>query len=224
MPNSARHLALMNFYSAMIERLGPSHWWPGESPFEVVVGAILTQNTNWANVEKAIWNLKLNDLLTPEKLHALPMNELADLIRPAGYFRIKAQRLKHFLSFLRTECRFRLEDLQKMELTRLREKLLEIKGIGPETADSILLYALGRPSFVVDGYTRRILNRHMLVPDDIPYDELRDFFMDVLPVEPELYNEYHALLVRVGKTWCRKSNPLCPQCPLHPFLRNGTAQ
>ncbi len=213
-----RQTTLLNYFTSMLDRLGPSQWWPGETPFEIAVGAILTQNTNWQNVEKAIWNLRNHNLLIPERMYTVAVEDLSELIRPAGSFRIKAARLKNFIHFLRQECRFDFPAMGKWETEPLREALLTVKGIGPETADSILLYALGHPTFVVDAYTRRICNRHMLVPEDVPYEELREFFMDALPPEVPLYNEYHALLVRVGKTWCRKKNGLCKECPLKPFL------
>lgn len=208
----------LNFYQAMISRLGPSNWWPGETPFEVAVGAILTQNTNWKNVEKAILNLKHHDLLVADKMIFLSEDELAELIRPAGYFRIKAKRLKNFLFFLNNECGLNFNVLKKHSIDVLREKLLEVKGIGPETADSIILYALNKPSFVVDAYTRRIFNRHGLVHEDIDYNELRDMFMSCLPQDTDLFNEYHALLVRVGKNWCKKNKSLCDQCPLGQYI------
>jgi endonuclease III related protein len=209
---------LLNCYSTMLDRLGPSHWWPGESPFEIAVGAILTQNTAWRNVEKALLSLRNENLLCPEKLFALPQDRLAELLRPAGSFRIKAERLRNFLFFLRQECRFNIELLRHKEDGRLREMLLNVKGIGPETADSILLYALGKPSFVVDAYTRRIFGRHGLIQEQSPYSELREFFMSALPGDVQLYNEYHALLVRVGKGWCRKKEGRCTGCPLAPYL------
>jgi len=205
-------------YEAMSAALGPSHWWPGESTFEVVVGAMLAQNTNWENVARAILNLKQAKLLAPELLYTLPEADLAELIRPAGYFRLKAKRLKNMLIFLKNECRFDLDQLAGQELESLRPKLLEVKGVGPETADSVLLYALHKPSFVVDAYTKRIASRHGLVPEDAGYDELRDFFMDLLPTDVRFYNEYHALLVRTAKQWCRKQKPLCPACPLNIYL------
>ncbi len=204
-------------YKILADSLGPSHWWPGETPFEVAVGAILTQNTNWSNVQKAIHRLREQDLLQPEKMWSISEEELSQLIKPAGYFRLKSRRLKNFLSFLHAECDFYLQELGNMDMDALRPKLLEIKGIGPETADSILLYALGKPSFVVDAYTKRILNRHFLVHEDIDYHELRDFFMDRLPADASLFNEYHALLVRTGNSWCRKKNPVCNECPLVVF-------
>lgn len=208
---------LWRMYKILADSLGPSHWWPGETPFEVAVGAILTQNTNWSNVQKAIHRLREQDLLQPEKMWSISEEELSQLIKPAGYFRLKSRRLKNFLSFLHAECDFYLQELGNMDMDALRPKLLEIKGIGPETADSILLYALGKPSFVVDAYTKRILNRHFLVHEDIDYHELRDFFMDRLPADASLFNEYHALLVRTGNSWCRKKNPVCNECPLVVF-------
>ncbi len=213
-----RETLLINFYDTMSSKLGPSSWWPAETPFEVAVGAILTQNTNWNNVRKAILNLKNKDLLDPEKLFFLSENELAELIRPAGYFRIKAKRLKNFLYFLNNECGFNFSVLQKKDMNWLRTGLLNVNGIGPETADSIILYALNKPSFVVDAYTKRIFNRHNLVHEDMDYQELREFFMSCLPEDTALYNEYHALLVQVGKKWCRKKAPLCPECPLNIYL------
>ncbi|MFP4392183.1 MAG: endonuclease III domain-containing protein [Desulfohalobiaceae bacterium] len=214
----ARQDFLLQMYEAMYNALGPSHWWPGHSSLEVCLGAILTQNTNWANVEKALQNLKKNDLLQADKLLQLSLQELAELIRPAGYFRIKAARLQNFLHFLRQQANLNLQDLAQENLQILRSKILAVRGIGPETADSILLYALHKPVFVVDAYTRRILSRHALVPEDASYQELQDYFMDALPDEVALYNEYHALLVRTGKNWCKKRQAHCGQCPLQPFL------
>jgi endonuclease-3 related protein len=199
--------------------LGPSHWWPGESAFEVAVGAILTQNTNWNNVERALSNLRREDLLRPEPLYAVPEERLAELIRPAGYFRLKAKRLRNFLLFLKNECRFDMEALADSDGEDVRQRLLSVKGVGPETADSIVLYALGMPSFVVDAYTHRIAGRHGLVPEEVAYDELRELFMDALPRDVALYNEYHALLVRTAKQWCLKRRAHCEPCPLREFLQ-----
>lgn len=213
-----REALLLGVHDAMLAGLGPSHWWPGETPFEIALGAILTQNTAWANVEKALHNLRSENLLHAPALYELPEQTLAGLIRPAGFFRIKARRVRNFLHFLRETCDFDMEGLRSGDMTALRSRLLDISGIGPETADSILLYALDFPSFVVDAYTRRILNRHGLVPEDIGYEELRDYFMDVLPADTPLFNEFHALLVRVGKAWCAKKTPRCAGCPLAPFL------
>ena len=209
---------LLAMFAAMKERLGPSCWWPARSPFEVAVGAILTQNTNWGNVEKAIENLGAAGALDPLSMYNLPEAALAALIRPAGYFRVKTVRLKEFLNFLRHSCNLKMEDLAVHDLEELRPRLLGVRGIGPETADSILLYALGKAAFVVDAYTRRLANRHMLVHEDITYDELREFYMDALPQDVELFNEYHALIVRTVKKWCLKKEPLCKECPLRDFL------
>ena len=195
-----REALLLGVHDAMLAGLGPSHWWPGETPFEISLGAILTQNTAWTNVEKALHNLRSENLLHPPALYELPEQALAELIRPAGFFRIKARRVRNFLHFLHETCDLDMEELRSRDMSTLRARLLNISGIGPETADSILLYALDFPSFVVDAYTRRILNRHGLVPEDIGYEELRDYFMDVLPADTPLFNEFHALLVRVGKT------------------------
>ncbi len=217
-----REALLLEYYHAMLGALGPSEWWPGETPFEIALGAILTQNTAWANVEKAMRNLRERGLLDPRALSRLTDLELADLIRPAGAFRVKAMRVRNFLHFLRGACDLDMDGLRTETVEKLRPALLEVSGVGPETADSILLYALGLPSFVVDAYTRRILGRHGLVPEDIGYGELREFFMDVLPADPVLYNEYHALVVRTGKAWCAKREAKCPQCPLRAFLDDSS--
>ncbi len=216
---TSRRSLLLNMYEAMLDRLGPSHWWPGESPFEVMVGAILTQNASWENVARAIAALKAENLLAPERLYLLSHSELAERIRPAGYFRLKAQRLKNFLLFLKQEYRFNLESLQSEDLAPLRIRLLGVNGIGPETADSILLYALNKPSFVVDAYTRRIASRHGLVTEEVDYASLQRYYTEALPSDVVIYNEYHALLVRTAKQWCRKKNPLCEACPLGSFPR-----
>ena len=213
-----RNLKLLSFYKAMHCALGNSNWWPGETSLEVMLGAILTQNTAWANVEKALNNLKNANLLTLPKLQALDEETLAEYIRPAGFFRVKAKRIRALLAWIENYCDSNLEKLATVSTEQLRGELLAIKGVGPETADSILLYAFNRPSFVVDEYTRRIFSRHALVWEDISYFELRDFFMDVLEPDVALFNEYHALIVRVGKTWCKRSKPLCDSCPLKDFL------
>jgi endonuclease III related protein len=207
----------MAMYHKLRHTYGPQHWWPGETAFEVIVGAILTQNTAWRNVEKAIVQLKRAHLLTPHELRRISEKRLASLIRPSGYFNIKAKRLKGFISFLFREYRGSLKEMFKEPLETLREKLLSVKGIGPETADSILLYAGGFPTFVVDAYTHRVFSRHRLVPDDAGYEPLKRFFTSHLPQDAALFNEYHALLVKVGKERCRKE-PLCNGCPLEEFL------
>ncbi len=204
---------LTEIYELLYEAFGPQHWWPGETPFEVITGAILTQNTNWTNVEKAIANLKSAGCLSPEALHRIELSRLAELIRPAGYYNIKAQRLKNFLNWLFDSYGGSLANLEPVSTSRLREELLAIKGIGRETADSILLYALGRPVFVVDAYTARIAVRHGLIEPDADYEQLRELFESNLPQDTQLFNEYHALLVRAGKEFCRPK-ARCPGCPL----------
>ncbi len=204
---------LTEIYRLLFDRFGPQHWWPGETRFEVIIGAILTQNTNWTNVEKAIANLKSADLLTPEKLHHISLSQLAELIRPAGYFNIKAKRLKNFLDWLFNNYAGSLTELECLDTDRLRAELLAVKGIGPETADSILLYAFGREIFVVDAYTARITARHHLIEPGADYEQLQELFQSNLPAGTELFNEYHALLARLGKEFCRPK-ARCAACPL----------
>lgn len=205
---------LTDIYRRLFEAFGPQHWWPGETRFEIIVGAILTQNTNWANVAKAIANLKDAECLQPDRLHALDPAELERLIRPAGYFRLKAKRLRHFTQWLFDAYEGRLDALDAIETRRLREELLGISGIGPETADSILLYALDRPVFVVDTYTARVAVRHGLIEPDIDYTQLQYLFESNLEPDVRRFNEFHALLVRVGKDFC-KPKPRCEACPLN---------
>lgn len=205
---------LIEIYESLLSAFGPQGWWPAETPFEVCVGAILTQNTNWQNVEKAIQNLKEKNLLEPEKLYGLPLEELAQLIRPCGYYNLKAKRLRNFLTFLFSEYQGDLSAMAKEETESLREKLLTVRGLGPETVDSILLYAFERPVFVVDAYTYRIFSRHRLIPEEIDYESLRTFFETNLPEDVSLYKEYHALIVACGKALCKKARPLCETCPL----------
>lgn len=204
---------LMEIYGRLYKAFGPQHWWPGNSPFEVVIGAVLTQNTNWKNVEKAIGNLKEKDLLDPLRLNELPHKEIAELIRPAGYYNIKAKRLKNLLGLICDCFGGDLERLFSLDTETLRETLLEVKGIGPETADSIILYAAQKPVFVVDSYTHRVFQRHGIVPEDTSYDELQDLFHSNLPMDVALFNEYHALIVRLCKTHCLRK-PKCTNCPL----------
>ncbi|RUM88825.1 MAG: endonuclease III domain-containing protein [Thermodesulfatator sp.] len=205
---------LQEIFERLYRHFGPQKWWPAETPFEVCVGAILTQNTNWRNVERAIGNLKRHGLLSPEGLYRLSEGELAEFIRPAGYFRVKARRLKAFVQWLLENYEGNLENLRGKDTEELRRELLEIPGIGPETADSILLYALERPVFVVDAYTRRILLRHGLVTEEADYHDIQEFFMKNLPLEVSLYNEYHALFVVCGKHYCLSRRPYCESCPL----------
>jgi len=204
---------LMSIYHMLYETFGKRHWWPGNSAFEIMVGAILTQNTAWANVEKAIINLKNEKLLSPGKLQALNLKKLKYLIKPAGFYNVKAKRLKSFLSYL-NNYQNNFGRLKKKNLGALRRELLSVDGIGPETADSILLYALNRPIFVVDAYTKRIFSRHKLVDIDIDYDNLQKIFMSNLPHDYKLFNEYHALIVELGKKFCKSKNPKCAECPL----------
>ena len=204
---------LTEIYRLLYDAFGPQHWWPGETRFEIITGAILTQNTSWANVEKAITNLKSADCLTLEKLHHLDPAQLAELIRPAGYYNIKAKRLKNFIDWLFDNYDGELANLETIDTDRLREELLEIKGVGRETADSILLYAFDRPIFVVDAYTARIVFRHELIGPDADYEQLRELFESNLQQDTQLYNEYHALLVKLGKEFC-KPKARCTDCPL----------
>jgi endonuclease-3 related protein len=204
-------LALM--YKKLYAAFGPQYWWPGETPFEVAVGAILTQNTNWANVEKAIANLKKNGVLRPKALHNMTHARLASLIRPAGYFNIKAKRLKNYISFLINEYQGSMPRMAKEDLRSIRKKLLSVNGIGPETADSIILYALGKPVFVIDAYTKRVLSRHNILDPNASYDVFQGLFHSKLRENICLYNEYHALFVRLAKENCR-TKPLCAGCPL----------
>jgi endonuclease-3 related protein len=204
---------LTEIYQLLFDSFGPQHWWPGQTQFEIITGAILTQNTSWANVEKAIANLKSADCLTPEKLYHLDVSELAEFIRPAGYYNIKTKRLKNFINWLFDNYDGRLTNLETVNTNQLRAELLAVNGIGFETADSILLYAFERPVFVVDAYTARIAFRHKLISPDANYEQLRELFQSNLPEEIQLFNEYHALLVRIGKEFC-KPKAKCPGCPL----------
>lgn len=203
-------------YARLLDAYGPQHWWPGDTPFEVMVGAILTQNTAWSNVERAIANLKASGRLSCRGILSLGDATLAELIRPAGYFNVKARRLKALCAFLADRgmaaAPERLRALAP--LPDLRRQLLAVHGVGEETADSILLYALGLPVFVVDAYTRRIFSRLGLIAGDEPYACIQQSFEAALPREVALYNEYHALIVHHGKTVCRP-RPRCHACPLH---------
>jgi endonuclease III related protein len=212
--------ALLEFYDELFRMLGPQHWWPGRTRFEMIVGAILTQSTAWSNVERAIGNLRRARLLTPRGLERVSRARLERLIRPAGYFRQKARKLKAFSRFLRGNFSGSLDRMFRTPAEELREKLLAVHGIGPETADSIVLYAGNQPIFVVDAYTRRILNRHGLIGEKAGYEEIRALFERNLPRDARLWNEYHALLVAVGKNWCRRRAPRCDICPLGRFLES----
>ena len=207
----------MAMYRCLLRALGPRHWWPAETPFEVMVGAILTQNTAWANVSKAIDNLRGADMLDAHRLAAGSVARLARLIRPSGYFNQKARRLSAFAEWF---CDRYAGDVRRMRRRRahtLRRELLDLNGIGEETADSMLLYALGKPVFVVDAYTRRILSRHGVVGAKAKYCEIQEFFESRLPRDTDLYNEFHALIVALGNSACRKT-PRCEECPLRAFF------
>jgi len=225
------HRALRRAYELMFRCFGHQHWWPGETPFEVCVGAILTQNTAWTNVERAIANLKTAQVLEPKKLFALPEARLAQLIRPAGYFNVKARRLRSFLRVLVEEFDSDLGKLFAGETSAVRERLLAINGIGPETADSLLLYAGGHHSFVIDAYTKRIFQRHkwcsmskvQSLKSSASYDDLKLLCESALnqkagAAQLDYWQDYHAQLVMVGKHFCRTRTPLCEQCPLKPLL------
>ena len=194
--------------------MGPQHWWPADSPFEVIIGAILTQNTSWNNVERAIQNLKGKKLLDPLKLYDVREGRLARIIKPSGFFNIKAKRVKHFMQFFFEHFQGSVEKMFAEDMLSLRESLLTVNGLGPETVDSILLYAGEKPVFVVDAYTKRIFSRHKLIPEEAVYHEIQELFMNNLDHDVKLFNEYHALLVYVGKHFC-KSKPRCDQCPMN---------
>jgi endonuclease III related protein len=204
---------LLRIYRLLLERYGHRHWWPAETPFEVCVGAILTQNTNWGNVEKAIVNLKRAGSLSAAGIRRLTPGELAELIRPAGFFNVKSERLKGFVDWLFDRAGGSLEELFRTDWRRLREELLTVRGIGRETADSILLYAGHCPTFVVDAYTRRLFSCLGLIAETASYEEVRTFFMESLPADVDLFNEYHALIVEHCKQHCRK-RPRCAGCVL----------
>ena len=204
---------LLEIYHRLLTCYGPQHWWPAEGPFEVIVGAILTQSAAWKNVEQAISNLKAAKALTPSALHELPLDRLAHLIHPSGYYRAKAIKLKAFTDRLHSRYGGDLEQLFALDTAALRQELLSIHGIGPETADSIILYAAKRPIFVIDAYTKRILSRLGLAPETDSYHAFQALFTQNLPPDEGLYNEYHALLVRHGKVVCRRV-PHCSPCCL----------
>jgi endonuclease III related protein len=208
-------------YRLLLDAFGPQHWWPARTSFEMIVGAMLTQNTSWKNVERAIENLREADVLEPHALYGVPVEELEELLRPAGYFRVKARRLRSLLEFLVERYGGSLEAMFAAGLPELRRQLLEVHGIGPETADSILLYAGGLPSFVVDAYTHRVFARHGWIGFDADYHQIQDYVQTELPQDVPMYNEFHALLVRLGKDYCRKNGPKCAECPLREMLPRG---
>ncbi len=201
-------------YRLLFDHFGPQHWWPAETPVEIVVGAVLTQNTNWRNVEKALANLEKENLLNIESLITIDPEKLAECIRPSGFFNVKAKRLKALFTMLEVEYGGDLQQLFMDELSVVRNKLLSVKGVGEETADSILLYGGNLPVFVVDVYTHRIFSRHNLLDEETNYQAIQQVFMANLPEDARLFNEYHALIVATAKKYCKKNNPLCDFCPL----------
>lgn len=212
---------LEEYFNSLFTALGPQHWWPGKTPFEVIVGAILTQNTSWTNVEQAISNLRDADLLSADGIQTANLRRLERLVRSSGYFRQKARKLKAFCAFLETEYGGSLERMFATPTNVLREKLLGVFGIGPETADSILLYAGGHGIFVVDAYTKRLLQRHGWAGENPKYSDVQWIFERQFPGNAKLFNEFHALIVQAGKRWCTASNPKCDECPLGRYLEEG---
>jgi endonuclease-3 related protein len=210
---------LLNIYRRLFDEYGPQHWWPAEAPFEVIVGAILTQSAAWTNVEKAINNLKQAEALKPDALRKLPQDELAELIHACGYYNVKARKLKAFVEWFGERYDDSLDRLFKQNTHELRRQLLGIYGVGEETADAIMLYAGNKPVFVIDAYTQRIMGRVEFKPPKDNYASWQKLFMDNLPADVPLFNEYHALLVRLGKETCR-TRPLCEQCCLNPSAKN----
>jgi endonuclease III related protein len=209
---------LREYFEALLDAHGPQSWWPGRTAFEVIVGAILTQNTSWNNVEAAITNLQREKLLTPRGIENVPPGKLRRLIRSSGYFRQKTKTLKAFVAFLRREYQGSLARMFRVPTATLREQLLDVRGIGPETADSILLYAGQHRVFVVDAYARRVLERHGLTNGKPGYEDIRQLFERSLPADATLYNEFHALIVHTGKHFCRARAPRCEECALKMFL------
>jgi|HubBroStandDraft_5_1064220.scaffolds.fasta_scaffold110114_2 endonuclease-3 related protein len=212
---------LDEYYNSLFTALGPQHWWPGRTQFEVIVGAILTQNTSWKNVERAILRLREDRLLSPRALGTVPLHRLERLIRSSGYFRQKARKLKAFCEFLRTQYGGSLKRMFETPTIVLREKLLGVFGIGPETADSILLYAGDHSVFVVDAYTKRLLVRHGWAGENAKYEDVRWMFEREFPGDVKRFNEFHALIVNTGKNFCRAHDPVCHQCPLGRYLEEG---
>jgi len=220
-PASTRR-RLLAFFRRLLRHFGPQRWWPARTRLEVVVGAILTQNTSWANVTRAIRAMRAERLLSARSIDRTPQRTLARAIRSSGYYNIKATRLKQFTHFLLARYGGSLQRMFRADLRSLRKELLSVSGIGEETADSILLYAADLPIFVVDAYTRRVLERHRLISEGSSYGEIQQLFMDHLPPDAALFNEFHALLVAVGKEFCRKT-PRCERCPLRYDLPDGTS-
>ncbi len=206
-------VVLQEVYQRLLDAFGPQNWWPGDTQFEMMVGAILVQNTNWQNVQRAIGNLREADLLDPHALYDVPEEELEELIRPAGYYRVKAKRLRSLLKFLVERYDGSIDAMFRTPLSKLRQELLGIHGVGPETADSILLYAGSLPTFVVDAYTYRIFSRHGWIDLESDYHQIQEYFHDHLPADAPMFNEFHALLVHLGKHYCKKSQAAVRDLP-----------
>ena len=202
---------LFSLYNQLLAQHGHRKWWPADTPFEVALGAILTQATSWRNVEKAMENLKSADAFTPEEIASISQATLERLIRPSRYFRMKAQKVRAFVEYIAERP---MHVMFKQNVSELREELLSIYGVGPETADTIILYAAGKPSFVVDSYTYRLFSRLGWVAGNYNYEKLRALFMDNLPHDVDLFNEYHALIVGHGARVCHKKTPNCEECRL----------
>lgn len=201
-------------YRLLLEHFGPQNWWPGDTPLEIIIGAILTQNTNWSNASKAIDNLRDAGLLNYSTLVTLSVDEIASYIRSAGYYNLKAKRLRNLLDMIEEVYDGELERFLADQHYSCRENLLSVKGIGPETADAILLYACDHPAFVIDKYTHRVFSRHSLVDEETDYVTMQELFLSKLPRDVHIYNEYHALIVKTATTYCKKINPMCETCPL----------
>lgn len=218
MHTGKNEIKLKRIFETLEAHFGDLRWWPAESDFEVIIGVILTQNTAWANVVKAVINLKQKHLLTADRILKAETEELARLIRPAGYYRLKALRLKEISRFIMAECCGDLRKLRGKNIGMLRNMLLRVNGVGPESADSILLYAFGKPVFVVDAYTKRIFLRHNLIFEDASYDDVQTLVHESFPLKARMLNQFHALLVETAKRFCKKKAGLCQTCPLSRIL------
>lgn len=216
--------SLLIIYDLLYAKFGSRHWWPGDTKIEIIIGAILTQNTAWVNVEKAINNLKREKALSVSRLSDILEKKLARLIRPSGYYNVKASRIKNFLKFVNIRYGGSINRMFKTDLYKLREELLALNGIGQETADSILLYAGNKPIFVIDAYTKRVFSRHGFISQDAEYKEIQSLFMNNLPENAGLFNEFHALIVELGKSMCKSKEPLCSMCPIRSIRRKQNAR
>lgn len=223
-PDRKTRTSLPKFFRQLYATLGPQHWWPARTRLEVILGSILTQNTSWRNVEKALRSLRAHGWLRLSALRQVERAELAQAIRSAGFYRQKAATIRNFLTFLESEYDASLEKMFRQPMPLLREQLLRIKGFGPETVDTILLYAGRHPSFVVDAYTRRILERHKLASPSASYNEIQMLFHRSLKPDPAVFNEYHALLVETGKRFCKRAEPDCSRCPLEAYLPSPSSE